>query len=98
MNLETENFLRACSRNGIDLVAIRCTSDRIKSSWVHAGLSDISAFADARGKDGFPAIWQAAKDAGISVGCGNDGQAQLDKWSPVESGVYEVVDGIWTLL
>ena len=105
----TNEFLQECYKRGIKRVSIGKRDDKIKAcegwSFGHSG----SVFADARLKErymengeikereGWPAIWAVVKKMGISGGCGNEGQHQInDKGqSLLIEGSYQFKGGKW---
>ena len=93
----TQNFLDCCENNGIDLVSIGVATDKIQGSKRFAFGAQGSAFAEKRDESGWPAIWQAATDAGVHGGCGNSSQVQLDPIAAqmLIDGVYQLKDGAW---
>jgi hypothetical protein len=90
----TSKFLASCETHGIKLVSIGTKTDKIESTkkWERCGGS---AFSDKR-KDGWPAIWRAAEDAGVYAGAGNSGQAQISYQAELIKGVYEFDGEVWT--
>ena len=93
----TQNFLDCCKNNGIDLVAIGVLTDKIPESVRFPFGAQRNALANKRDESGLPAIWQAARDAGVHGGCGNSSQVQLDPLATemLIDGVYELQDGAW---
>lgn len=93
----TESFLDCCKKHGIETVSIQKETERIPSSIGFAFGARGNAFAEER-ENGYPAIWSVARETDTYGGCGNGGQAQLNRLAQVMlvDGVYELKDGTWT--
>ena len=97
---KTSEFLKICGSLGIKTVGIRKTHEDIKSSssW-HDGFDAVYA-DESTNKDGsgWPAIWEAVEIAGISGGCGNSGQHQIQHDAKLIDGVYRLKNGKWKMI
>lgn len=97
----TSNFLDKCKARGITKVAI-CMSDKsVPASISHPFSADGSVFAFQpkrvrKAMDTVP-IWGAVEDAGISGGCGNPDQHQLNSEGEegLIDGIYHLRKGTW---
>ncbi len=89
----TANFLKACEGLGVDLIAVNVKSDQIKACADWSFGFDGSIFADGKDANGTPITWRAIRAAGMEMGCGNGGQAQI--FIPMIDGVYQRKNGAW---
>lgn len=93
----TGKFLAVCKELGIKKVAVGVSHPSVKSS-NDFGFGPInSAFAGGEGKEGWPKIWKAVELAGVSGGCGNHDQHQLNGIGQAKliDGCYHLNGGKW---
>lgn len=90
----TGKFLAICKELGVKKVAIGVSRPSVKSSTSFGFGPSSSAFADEETRDEYsrPAIWEAVERAGISGGCGNSGQHQING-----IGLAKLIDGCYHL-
>ena len=91
----TLRFLKCCSKHHIKLVSIGKKTELIESSKTYPFGCDDSVFADNRSRDGWPTIWAIVEEMGVSCGCGNSGQHQVNCDAKLIDGVYEFKDKKW---
>ena len=91
----TLRFLKCCSNHNIKLVSIGTRTELIESSKTYPFDCFGSVFADGRSSDGWPTIWGIVEEMGISCGCGNSGQHQVNCDAKLIDGVYEFKDKKW---
>jgi hypothetical protein len=93
---ETTNlFLKACADAGITELAIGTRHDSIPASKSWPFCPGGSVFTtEARGANGWPAIWKVVSDFGISTGCGNSNQHSANTACLID-GVYHFRAGAW---
>ena len=91
----TLRFLKCCSKHNIKLVSIGTRTELIESSKTYPFGCSGSVFAEGRSRDGWPTIWGIVEEMGISCGCGNGGQHQVNCDAKLIDGVYEFKDKKW---
>ena len=91
----TLRFLKCCSKHNIKLVSIGTRTELIESSKTYPFGCSGSVFAEGRSRDGWPIIWGIVEKMGISCGCGNGGQHQVNCDAKLIDGVYEFKDKKW---
>lgn len=93
----TESFLACCKKHGVEIVSIQKETEYVPSSVGFTFGARGNVFAEER-ENGWPAIWSVAQETDTYGGCGNGGQAQLNRLGQVMlvDGVYELKDGTWT--
>ena len=91
----TLRFLKCCSKHHIKLVSIGTRTELIESSKTYPFGCGGSVFAEGRSRDGWPTIWGIVEEMGISCGCGNGGQHQVNCDAKLIDGVYEFKDKKW---
>lgn len=91
----TLQFLKCCSKHHIKLVSIGTRTKLIESSKTYPFGCKGSVFADGRDHGGWPTIWGIVEEMGISCGCGNGGQHQVNCDAKLVDGVYEFKDKKW---
>ena len=91
----TLQFLKCCRKHHIKLVSIGTRTELIESSKTYPFGCEGSVFADDRSRDGWPTIWGIVEEMGISCGCGNGGQHQVNCDAKLVDGVYEFKDKKW---
>jgi hypothetical protein len=89
----TQTFLNACGEAGIEAVSVAVKNKAVKASvsWPFGVQGNV--FAIGR-KDGWPAIWGVVEKLGISRGCGNTDQMQIDTSNLID-GTYVLKEGFW---
>ena len=92
----THKFLDICKELGIKKVAIGVSHESIEATKKWGFSCQGSAFA-AGEHGGWPAIWKAVELAGVSGGCGNHDQHQLNSLGEAKlvDGCYHLKDGKW---
>jgi len=95
----TANFLSKCSDVGYDRVSIGKKHPSVESTKHYPFGAAGSVFAGNSGGadvrvNGSPAIWRIVERMGISGGCGNGHQHQVNDARLID-GVYHFRDGSW---
>lgn len=92
----TMKFLKCCEEHGIKTVAVQVSDERVPESVGFTFGNRGSVFA-SESENGWPAIWEATRDAGAYGGCGNSGQAQLSNRARAMliDGCYRLENGTW---
>jgi hypothetical protein len=91
----TAKFLSECEKEGISKVAIQRSHKSIPQSKSFVfGVYNSVFTENKRGGNGWPAIWEVVERMGLSDGCGNDNQHQIDA-SRLVDGVYHLKNGTW---
>lgn len=93
----TMAFLKKCGKHKLTRVAINVADKSVPESVSFPFGPQGSVFAQGQTKDGWPAIWRATEEAGISGGCGNHNQHSIthEAQAKLIDGVYELKDGKW---
>lgn len=93
----TDKFLKCCSKHKIKAVCINTSNEIVKESTTFAFGCYNSVFASGNTTNGTPAIWAVCEELGISGGCGNHDQHQLNRTAMAKlvDGAYQYKDGKW---
>ena len=95
----TAKFLKCCKEHGITKVAIGMRHKSVPDSMNYpSGFESFSVFAyQPKQKDVWPPIWEAVSDAGMSCGCSNGNQSQidLDDMMKLDKAVFHLKKGKW---
>ena len=90
----TAELLRRCAKRKIVKVAIDRAHKSIPSSISHPFGMFGNVFTNEVKENGWPAIWRVVEEMGISEGCGNGSQHQINS-SKLIDGVYHLKNGVW---
>jgi len=93
----TQKFLNKCEESGITRVSVGTRSKRVPRTvdWPFGVSGSVFQHpADARGKNGYVAIWSVVEELGISGGAGNSAQHQVSNENLIE-GVFELKGKDW---
>lgn len=96
----TAQFLDRCKAHGIACVSIGMRTERIPFSVTFPFSAEGHVFGEGMEPESedsprsTPSIWAAAKEAGLSTGCGNQASQQVNDRFLID-GVYECRNGQW---